>query len=252
MSEKERIYGPSLQAQRVRTTGLEATSKRRMSRGRRAWYFIVIVLAKLVARFMWLTCRVEKVIGQEHMDGLLEQGRPAIPCYWHQMHLFCSRFMLQQIPRGMNVGFLISPSVSGEVPTAIAQSWGARVLRGSPTRTGGQALRDMYQAVCKEGISPVITVDGPKGPANEFKAGAVLLARLTKAPMLPMAYAASKAKYWSSWDRFILPRPFSRIVIAIGEPEFVPSNTPLDQLEPIRLSMEHKLKALTQAAYSSL
>jgi len=252
MSEKQPVYAPSLKAERARTTGFESSSKRRMSRGRRVWYSIVVALAKLIARFMWLTCRIEKVIGQEHLDEILAGGRPAIVCYWHQMHLFCVKLMLAQIPRGMNVGFLISPSVSGEVPTAIAKSWGANVLRGSPTRTGGQALRDMYQAVRKEGISPVITVDGPKGPVNEFKVGAVLLARLTKAPMLPMAYAASKAKYWDSWDRFILPRPFSRIVIAIGAPVSVPPDTPLEELESIRLSMEQQLKALTDLAQSSL
>jgi lysophospholipid acyltransferase (LPLAT)-like uncharacterized protein len=252
MPEKQPIYAPSLKAERARTTGYEVSSKRRMSRGRRVWYSIVVALSKLTARFIWLTCRVDKVIGQEHLDRLVAEGRPVIACYWHQMHLYCAKLMLDQIPRGLKVGFLISPSVSGEVPTAIATSWGANVLRGSPTRTGGQALRDMYQAVRKEGISPVITVDGPKGPLHEFKVGAVLLARLTKAPMLPMAFAASKAKHWDSWDQFILPRPFSRIVIAIGAPETVPPETPIEELEPIRQAMEQGLKALTDLAQSSL
>ena len=251
MPEKQPIYAPSLKAERSRTTGHEESSKRRMSRGRHVWYAIVVALSKLIARVIWATCRVEKVIGQEHLDGLVAKGQPIIACYWHQMHLFCAKLMLDQIPRGLKIGFLISPSVSGEVPTAIATSWGANVLRGSPTRTGGQALRDLYQAVRKQGISPVITVDGPKGPLHEFKVGAVLLARLTKAPMLPMAFGASQAKYWSSWDQFILPRPFSRIVIAIGAPEAVPSDTRTEELEPIRQEMEKKLTAITELARSS-
>lgn len=249
---RDKTYAPTVKAIRSRTSGLEATSRRRMSLGRHVWYFFVIVLTKLVARLMWWTCRIEKIIGEEHMERILAKGKPVILCFWHQMHLFCSYYMLQLIERGMNVGFLISPSVSGEVPTGIAKSWGAKVLRGSPTRTGGQALRDMHQAICRDGISPVITVDGPKGPVHQVKPGVVLLARLTKTPMVPLAYAADRATYWNSWDRFIVPRPFSRIVIAIGEPLSVPSDTPVAELEPFRRQMEHRLKTLTREAQDAL
>lgn len=184
------------------------------------------------------------------MDSVIAHGKPVIPCYWHQMHIFCSRFMLEQIPRGLKVGFLISPSVSGEVPAAMARAWGATVVRGSPTRTGGQALRDMYLTVNKEKVSPVITVDGPKGPAEAVKIGAVLLARLTRAPMIPMAYAASTAKLWNSWDRFMVPRPFARIVIVVGEPLSVPTGTPIDELEPFRLELEQRLHEVNRQAWA--
>ncbi len=221
-----------------------------MSGGRKAWYAFLVALARGVAKLLWSTCKVDNVIGAEHMDAAVDSGKPVIPCYWHQMHVFCSRFMLDQIPRGMKVGFLISPSVSGEVPAAMARAWGAEVVRGSPTRTGGQALRDMYLTVNKEGVSPVITVDGPKGPAEVVKIGAVLLARLTRAPMIPIAYAASSAKLWNSWDRFMLPRPFSRIVIVVGEPITVPPNTPVDELEPIRLELEARLHEVNRKAWA--
>ena len=106
----------------------------------------------------------------------------------------------------------------------------------------------MYLTVNKEGVSPVITVDGPKGPAEVVKIGAVLLARLTGAPMIPMAYAASSAKLWNSWDRFMLPRPGARIVIVVGEPLRVPPGTPIDDLEPLRLELENRLKAVNAEA----
>ena len=252
MNDPRKSYAPSQKAQRSRTTGAEVTSKRRMSAGRKAWYGVLVAIARTVAKVLWSTCRVERVIGQEHMDAAVASGKPCIPCYWHQMHIFCARYMLDQLDRGLNVGFLISPSVSGEVPAAMARGWGASVVRGSPTRTGGQALRDMYLTVNKEGVSPVITVDGPKGPAEVVKIGAVLLARLTGAPMIPMAYAASSAKLWNSWDRFMLPRPWSRIVIVVGEPVTVPPGTPIDDLEPIRLELEQRLKDVNRQAQEAV
>lgn len=242
MTDTKKSYAPSQKARRSRTTGAETVSRRRMSGGRKIWYALLVAIGRGLARVLWSTCKIEKVIGSEHMDAAVASGMPCIPCYWHQMHVFGVRYMLDQMDRGLKVGFLISPSVSGEVPATMAHGWGAKVIRGSPTRTGGQALRDMYLTVNKEGVSPVITVDGPKGPAEVVKIGAVLLARLTGAPMIPLAYAASSAKYWNSWDRFILPRPWSRIVVVVGEPLRVPPGTAIDDLEPIRLELEQRLR----------
>lgn len=250
--EQRKSYAPSQKAQRSRTTGMQATSSRRMSTGRKIWYAFLVALGKTLVRLLWSTCRVEKVIGARHMDEAVAAGEPIIPCYWHQMHLFCTRYMLDQLERGLNVGFLISPSVSGEVPTAMARAWGVTVVRGSPTRTGGQALRDMYLTVTRDRVSPVITVDGPKGPAEVVKIGAVLLARLTRAPMIPMAYATSAGKRMNTWDRFLVPRPFSRIVIAVGEPLRVPDGTPVDELEPLRLTLEERLKELEREASAAV
>jgi lysophospholipid acyltransferase (LPLAT)-like uncharacterized protein len=248
VSEERHNYDPARKARAARTTGAETASRRRMSAGRKVWYAFVVAVAKGILRVCWKTCRVERTIGSEHLDAIVADGSPAVICYWHQAHIFGSRLMLDLRERGLNVGFLISPSVSGEVPAAMARSWGAPVLRGSPTRTGGQALRDLYLAIAREKISPVITVDGPKGPAFEVKVGAVLLARLAGAPMVPVAWAASRGKYWDSWDRFQVPAPFSRIVYAVGEPLTVPRGTPIDELEPYRLELENRLKAVSRKA----
>ncbi len=103
----------------------------------------------------------------------------------------------------------------------MARRAGGHVIRGSSSHTGARALRDYYQALVKEDISPVITPDGPKGPRFKFKPGAILLAQMSGRPILPMAYAASRA--WRiKWDRFVIPLPLSRIVIAIGPPRYVP------------------------------
>jgi hypothetical protein len=176
-----------------------------------------------------------------------------LPCYWHQHELFCARFLLLQMPRGLKLGFLVSPSVDGEVPTMIATRLGARVIRGSSTYTGARALRDYYQLLVKEQVSPVITPDGPSGPRFKFKPGAIMLARISGRPMLPMAYAASSA-WLVAWDKFVIPRPFARIAIAIGEPVSVARDFPISDevaLQALQAQMErslHKQFRLAQAA----
>ncbi len=247
----EPAYAPSQRAKLYRPSDRGLGSTRRMSRGRRIWYAVVIALTELLLRFYWWSCRVHRVVGEEHLNNLRQAGQPAIICYWHQMHIFCVWLMFAQIREGMKVGFLISPSVTGEVPTAIARRRGAQVLRGSSTRSGGQALRDMYQAVTKGGISPVMTADGPKGPLHEFKPGALLLARMTGAPVVPMVYAAERCRNWNSWDEFIVPRPFSRIAIAIGEPVTVPKDLAVDALEPLQREMEQRMAELMEQAQAT-
>jgi hypothetical protein len=79
---------------------------------------------------------------------------------------------------------------------------GGRVIRGSSTHTGARALRDYYVALVQENISPVITPDGPRGPRFKFKPGAILLAQMSGRPMLPLAYAASRASL-IKWDKFV-------------------------------------------------
>ena len=251
-TEQAQGYAPSQRAKFYRPSDRGQGSTRRMSRGRRIWYWLVIGLTRTLLRFYWWSCRVEKILGQEHLDKLRDAGQPAIICYWHQMHIFCSWFMFEQIKKGMKVGFLISPSVTGEVPAAIARARGAHVLRGSSTRSGGQALRDMYQSVVKERISPVTTADGPKGPLHEFKPGAAVLARMTKAPIVPIVYVEWHYRNWNSWDEFIVPRPFTRIVIAVGEPMTVPKELAVDELEPFQRAVETTMARLVEQARATL
>ena len=184
---------------------------------RRLVYALLAPLALAVLRLWWKSCRIVHVDGAEHMDAALARAPSLLPCYWHQHELFCGRYLYLRMRRGLKVGVLISPSVDGEIPAWIARRLGAEVIRGSSTRTGARALRDYYQLLVQDGVSPVITPDGPTGPRFVFKPGALMLAQISGRPLLPMAFAASRAWVFG-WDKFVLPRPFSRIAIAIGEP----------------------------------
>jgi lysophospholipid acyltransferase (LPLAT)-like uncharacterized protein len=216
----------------------ERVSKRRLTPLRRLVYALLAPLGLLLLRAWWGSCRMVRVVGAEHLDAALAQAPSLLPCYWHQHELFCARYLLLQMRRGLKLGFLVSPSVDGEIPAKIAARLGARVIRGSSTRTGARALRDYYQLLVKDEVSPVITPDGPTGPRFRFKPGALLLAQLSGRPLLPMAYAASRA-WFVSWDGFVIPWPGSRIAVAIGAPVFIDRSVSLADAATVAGLQQH-------------
>jgi lysophospholipid acyltransferase (LPLAT)-like uncharacterized protein len=223
-------------------------SGRRMTRARRALYAVIVPLGMTIIRLWWLSCRVKRVVGEENLDAALAKAPSLVPCYWHQHQLFCARYLLQQRARGrLMPGWLISPSVDGELGAIMVTRVGARAIRGSSSHTGARALRDYYLALVKENISPVVTPDGPKGPRFKFKAGAILLAQMSGRPMLPMAYAASRA-WLIKWDKFVIPVPFSRVSIAIGAPRYVARVLDAAAMEALQREMEQELFRLYQVA----
>ncbi len=226
-------------------------SSRRMTPGRRLLYRIAVPLAVGILHLWWKIARVVRVIGEEHLDAALARAPSLVPVYWHQHQLYCGQYLAQQRGRGLKVAWLISPSVDGELGAMLVRRFGASVIRGSSTHTGARALRDYYQALVKDGLSPIITPDGPRGPRFKFKPGALLLAQMSGRPILPLAYAATRA--WRiKWDKFVIPWPFARIVIAIGEPVYVPKLTDAASLTRLAADMEHRLHELFRQARDAL
>ncbi len=215
-----------------------------MSTSRRAWYAVIVFLARSLLGLLASTCRMAPVRGAEHLNRLQVDGSAAILSYWHQMQIFCGRYLLTRAEQGLKVAFLTSPSVSGEVPAAIIRRWGAGVLRGSSKRSAGQALKDTFDVLVGQKTSLVITPDGPTGPLHEFKSGTIMLARMTRAPIILIAYAARPCIRWNSWDRFILPLPFAKVAIAVDEPFRVPPGAGTDDLERVRQELEVRMAKL--------
>ena len=218
-------------------------SRRRMSPARRMYYFFGLPVLRALIRLLASTYRVEAVIGAERIEPFITGGTVCAPCYWHQHHVVGSTLIRSWVQRGFKACFLVSGSVDGEVPERIARAWGAEVIRGSANQSGALALRDM-QRMMKNGYSIVTTADGPRGPKYEFKAGAVLMARIAGVPIVPIACAAERAWYLNRWDDFMIPKPFSRIVLAVGEPYPIPADAPLDTLEPHRLAVQEAVMSL--------
>ena len=229
-------------------------TRRRMSAGRRLYYFLGMPVLRLLMKLLTSTYRVQAIIGAEHIDPFIREGKICTPCYWHQQHVLCSSLIGEWIRRGFKACFLISASVDGEVPERVARAWGAEVIRGSASRksqNSALALRDM-QAMMKRGYSIVTTADGPNGPIYEIKSGAILTSRIGDAPIIPLACAASSAWYLNRWDKFMIPKPFARVVIAVGAPYVVPKGKRLDAIEEDRLNVQHTVMSLMRESEDRL
>ncbi|HEV8112103.1 MAG TPA: lysophospholipid acyltransferase family protein [Planctomycetota bacterium] len=112
---------------------------------------------------------------------------------------------------------LVSGSQDGDIAHALLARCGYRVIRGSTSRGGARALREML-AVLEKGTVLAITPDGPRGPRHSVNPGLAWMARATGHPILPVGFACDRAWRARSWDRFTIPRPWARVVMTYGEP----------------------------------
>ena len=136
---------------------------------------------------------------------------------------------------------MISSSKDGEIATTVANKFGFKTVRGSSTRGGQKALKEMIRLL-NSGLPAAITVDGPKGPPKEVKDGIVELAKLKSISIVPLR--AIPQKFWffkKSWDKFRIPYPFTKIIIEYGTPIFVPAGTKRDEFEKIKNCLANEL-----------
>ena len=239
MSEKQSVDYRSIESRRSSRSG------RRMTRTRRLYYFLGMPVLRAITRLFAMSYRVEAVIGAQNIEPYLGGTAVCAPAYWHQHHVLCSELVRQWIKKGFKACFLISGSVDGEVPERIARAYGAEVIRGSANQSGALALRDQH-AMMKKGYSIVTTADGPRGPKYEIKSGVMVMARVGGIPLVPVACAADRAWYLDRWDDFMIPKPFARIVLGVGEPYSIPRETKLNELESHRLNVQQAVMSLMQ------
>jgi len=234
----------------VQRLGYQPVSGRELTFLRRLAYRLLVWIAYAVVELLWRTARI-RVIGENHWkDTALSKGI-AIPVCWHQHLLICARYWVSG-RSGLNDGFLISPSLDGEAPTWLAEMYGAKIIRGSSTHTGSRAIRQLFKAIRRDGLSPLITPDGPRGPRFEFKAGALFVAQLSEVPIVPLAFAARPAKVFGTWDRFVLPSPFARIVIVVGEPITISRELTVEQINAMQAEMSNKMLQTYNVAQEAL
>jgi hypothetical protein len=227
-------------------------SGRRMTPGRRLLYRLAAPLVAGIVRLWWRSCRIVAVVGEEHLEAVLAEQPSFLPVFWHQHQLMLARYLLQvKATREVRTGFLISPSLDGELGAMIIHRLGGYVIRGSSTHTGALAMKEVFQALIREQVSPVLTPDGPRGPRFKFKPGAIMLSQMSGRPMLPLAYAASRAAL-VYWDKFVLPMPFCRIAVAIGPARTVARGGGAAGFEAVQTEMEATLKATYEAARAAL
>jgi lysophospholipid acyltransferase (LPLAT)-like uncharacterized protein len=186
-----------------------------------------------------------KVDGASHWDAVIQSGRQPILALWHG-RIFAGLHYFRR--RGVVV--ITSQNFDGEWIARILHRFGFGTARGSTSRGAARALVQLRRAL-EAGRPAAFTVDGPRGPARVAQAGVVWLAGTSGHPILPFHIEADRAWTAKSWDRTQIPKPFSTVALAIGEPLEVPDTRPAT-LEDARVRLEAVLAALEGRALNML
>jgi lysophospholipid acyltransferase (LPLAT)-like uncharacterized protein len=175
-------------------------------------------------------------------------GKPAdenyIGALWHN-RLLIFPFVLRRFFSDRRGAALISASRDGELLADAIKRFGFDVVRGSSSRLGASAILQLTD-VLASGRDVVITPDGPRGPAYELGPGIIFLAQKSGAAVVPINMEYSSCWRLKSWDRFILPRPFAKVRVIIGQPHRVRSTSTADDFEAERLRLQDAMMALVE------
>jgi lysophospholipid acyltransferase (LPLAT)-like uncharacterized protein len=179
-----------------------------------------------------------KIVGDEQPAKHAEANEPFIMACWHGRLLmmpFCRRFH-------WHVSVLISGHRDGQMIAKTVQPFNVDTITGSTGKGGASALRGLAQTLKKGGVVG-ITPDGPRGPRMRASGGIVALARISGIPIYTISYSAKRGRVLGSWDRFLLPLPFTRGVFTWSGPIDVPKDADKAMLESKRLEVEEALNA---------
>ncbi len=187
------------------------------------------------------SCRLQ-VLGRENLEKIMVKGGVIVPI-WHYS-VFYMLYHLRQYPGVV----MVSASKDGEYIASVAKLLGFETVRGSAHRFGVRALKGLITHVL-QGKNAGIVADGSQGPPRIAQSGVVLLAARSGVPMLPMVWAVKKYKAFHSWDRTVIPLPFSNMVVQYGEPIRVPAKLTSSQLEEYRLQLEEQMNSMYKALW---
>ena len=198
------------------------------------------LIAALASTFRW---RQE---GLQHLDEVKRSGRQPIMAFWHGRILPSTSFFRR---RGIVV--ITSENFDGEWIAGIIERFGYGTARGSTSRGAVKALVQLKRDMAA-GKPAAFTLDGPRGPARVAQPGAIWLAKATGNPIVPFHIEARRHWTLRSWDRTQIPKPFSDLAIAIGEPIEVPAGADDAAMERARQALEARLTALEARALAML
>jgi lysophospholipid acyltransferase (LPLAT)-like uncharacterized protein len=201
---------------------------------------LLAVIPRLVTASLWLVSRTWRfeVIAEEGVIPVLygQVPGPEIYCFWHQCVFPCTVYF-----RHSHAVILISKSFDGELITRTLSMWGFDAVRGSSSRSAKEGLLGLAHVI-ETGRTAIFTADGPRGPIYETKMGPIKLAQITGA--LIGAFYLLPERTWTmpSWDRFLVPKPFTRICVSWAQWTHVPTDLPLDQFESKRQQLNAALE----------
>jgi lysophospholipid acyltransferase (LPLAT)-like uncharacterized protein len=198
------------------------------------------LIAALGATLRW------RIDGVAHLDAVAARGQQPVLAFWHGRILPATYYFRR---RGIVV--ITSENFDGEWIARIIERFGYGTARGSTSRGARKALLQLTRDM-RSGKPAGFTVDGPRGPARVSQPGAVWLSKATGNPVLPFHLEASAHWTLDSWDRTQIPKPFSTVAIAMGEPFHVPSDVDDTGIEEACLALDGRLHALEARARAML
>ena len=212
------------------------------------WLGLASRFGILVLDLLMPTLRLRVGAGGEHLERVAASDQPVIFAFWHNRLVVCGEWIQRNmINQRRPVALLTSLSRDGEIAARMSGIRGYQSIRGSSSRGGLGSLRSLHRAI-RAGASAATAPDGPRGPSQVAQPGTVMVAKLSGAPIVPVAFAASRAWRLRSWDRLVVPKPFSRVVVTAGEPIEVPSKLSHEELAAITANLERRLNGLVSRA----
>lgn len=205
-----------------------------MKRLRRA---VVELLGRWLLDALFFTVRFEPE-HRERFDAVMASEQGVIFSLWHGRLLPLSYFH-----RHWNIVALISQSADGDSIARVVRAWGFEPVRGSTSRGGGEALRALVR-LARAGRALAITPDGPQGPRQKLQAGVLRTAQLSGAPIVPLVAGCRRAWWPGHWDRFCVPKPFSRVRVLYGEPRYVPRDIDEEKFREHVVALEREMNAM--------
>jgi len=193
----------------------------------RALTWLVGSLLNAYGQLFLITSRLRIEADPEVERLVREQRVPVIYALWHSHVFFVPLFRTYE-RRAVSV--LLSAHRDAQIVGVAARLRGIRLVFGSSTRGGAKAYLQLM-SVLRGGQSVVMTPDGPKGPAERVKSGVIRLAQQSGCAIVPVALGSSRLHRLKSWDRSLLPLPFSKAVFVLGAPLYCPGEAPLDPLQ---------------------
>jgi lysophospholipid acyltransferase (LPLAT)-like uncharacterized protein len=197
--------------------------------------------AFFLIKFLQWTMSIEELNG-ERIRGLWERGENVIGAFWHGRLL-----MTPLVYGGRGLKILISRHRDGELISRTVRHFGMETVRGSSTRGGIVGIKGLVRALQK-GYDVAIAPDGPRGPRCKVQPGVIQLAKLSGRPIFPFTFSATPRKVLHTWDRFIIPLPFSRGVFVWGEPIWIDRSEGEEEMKQKAWLLERKLLEITELA----
>ncbi len=202
--------------------------------------FLPIVLVFLLRLWGW-TLRL-KQSGYVQFSPLSDKKENVIYAFWHGRMLMGIFFF-----RSRGIQVLISLNKDGEIVARVIEKMGFSAIRGSSSRGGTSALRQL-QSVLQAGRDVAVTPDGPRGPRYRVDPGIIHLASWTGKKICPLSFSTRKGIYLQSWDRFLIPWPFSRGIFVWGKPLTIRADASKEELEIKCQTLEAELNRITAVA----